>query len=229
MSRYISDRKRYGKTIIFADRWYQCEYLREALQHRDVRAGAVYSFVAIDRGGADVRNRRTASEAASENAKALLDFKEGRLDVLINVRMLTEGTDVPNVQTVFLTRQTTSRILLTQMVGRGLRGQAFGGTENAYIVSFIDDWTHRIDWAAYDPLNPGEADDTARDYGKPPTHPTGFHRTGTPPGRPDGFRRQHESRTVQHVPPRRVVSRRVFGRAIGRGASRAGSAVGHGL
>src|SRR6185437_10220310 len=169
VNRYVSDRERYGKTIIFADRWYQCEYLREAFIRRNVRAGAVYSFVAIDRSGADVRNRRTASEAASENAKAILDFKEGRLDVLINVRMLTEGTDVPEVQTVFLTRQTTSRILLTQMVGRGLRGKEFGGTEKTYIVSFIDDWTHRIDWAAYDPLNPDEADDKeAPDYGKRP-------------------------------------------------------------
>ena len=110
------------------------------------------------------RNRRTASE----NAQILKDFKDGRLDVLINVRMLTEGTDVPDVQTVFLTRQTTSRILLTQMVGRGLRGGKFGGTEKAYIVSFIDAWTHRIDWAAYDPLSPGIADDSSPDYGKRP-------------------------------------------------------------
>jgi len=168
VSRYFNNKEKYGKTLIFADRWYQCEYLRAALIRRNVRAGAVFSFVAIDHSRANVRNRRTASEAASENAKTLLDFKEGRLDVLINVRMLTEGTDVPEVQTVFLTRQTTSRILLTQMVGRGLRGVHFGGTEKAYIVSFIDDWTHRIDWAAYDPLNPGEADDAAPDYGKRP-------------------------------------------------------------
>ena len=41
--------------------------------------------------------------------------------------MLTEGTDVPDVDTVFLTRQTTSKILLTQMIGRALRGPKFGG------------------------------------------------------------------------------------------------------
>ena len=41
--------------------------------------------------------------------------------MLINVRMLTEGTDVPDLQTVFLTRQTTSQILMTQMVGRAMR------------------------------------------------------------------------------------------------------------
>ncbi len=168
VARYVSNRERYGKTIIFADRWQQCEYLSEALLRRDVPAGAVYSYVASSLGSAAARNRATANETANENARVLRDFKEGRLDVLINVRMLTEGTDVPQVQTVFLTRQTTSRILLTQMVGRGLRGQAFGGTEKAYIVSFIDDWTHRIGWAAYDPLSSGPADDSTPDYGKRP-------------------------------------------------------------
>jgi superfamily II DNA or RNA helicase len=164
VSRYVSNREKYGKTIIFADRWYQCDYLREALINRKVRADVVYAHIQADPGNADARNRCTEND----NAKALLEFKEGRLDVLINVRMLTEGTDVPDVQSVFLTRQTTSRNLLTQMVGRALRGKRFGGTEKAYIVSFIDDWTDRINFAAYDPLNPGEADDSAPDYGKRP-------------------------------------------------------------
>lgn len=60
--------------------------------------------------------------------------------------MLTEGTDLPNVQTVFLTRPTTSTILMTQMVGRALRGQKAGGTEKAYVVSFIDNWEDKINW-----------------------------------------------------------------------------------
>lgn len=64
--------------------------------------------------------------------------------------MLTEGTDVPDVNTVFLTRQTTSKILLTQMVGRALHGTAFKGTEKAYIVSFIDNWQQVIDWSEYE-------------------------------------------------------------------------------
>lgn len=64
--------------------------------------------------------------------------------------MLTEGTDVPNVNTVFLTRQTTSKILLTQMVGRALRGTKFGGTDEANIVSFIDNWQQLINWAEFE-------------------------------------------------------------------------------
>ena len=83
--------------------------------------------------------------------------------------MLTEGTDVPDVQTVFLTRPTTSQILMTQMVGRALRGPGVGGTEKAYIVSFVDDWKHLINWASYEKLADGFlADETVPRYGKRP-------------------------------------------------------------
>ena len=161
---YVSQRKRYGKTIIFADRWEQCEQLSEALKKRGVKADAIYSHVDANPGSVEARNRRNSAE----NAKVLQAFRDSKLDVLINIRMATEGTDVPDVQTVFLTRQTTSQILLTQMVGRALRGPKFGGTDKAYIVSFIDNWKHRINWAAYDQLAPGLADETIPEYGKRP-------------------------------------------------------------
>src|SRR5690554_8148182 len=35
---------------------------------------------------------------------------------------------------------------MTQMIGRGLRGPKAGGTKDAYIVSFIDDWQNKISW-----------------------------------------------------------------------------------
>jgi ATP-dependent helicase IRC3 len=139
---YINNKSEYGKTIIFADRWWQCDYLRQNLKKREVRADVVYSHIDADPGSAEARNKR----ALDENAVVLNRFRNNELDVLINVRMLTEGTDVPNVKTVFLTRQTTSQVLITQMVGRALRGPAFGGTDEAYIVSFIDEWKQMIDW-----------------------------------------------------------------------------------
>ncbi len=153
---YLQNKERYGKTIIFADRWFQCEQLREMLEANGVRTGVMYSHIDADPGSAAARNKRTQDE----NAKELHAFKSNQLDVLINVRMLTEGTDVPDIQTVFLTRQTTSQILLTQMVGRALRGPEFGGTSKAYIVSFIDNWKHAINWA--DPRLPlgGGLDET---------------------------------------------------------------------
>lgn len=113
---YTNNRERFGKTIMFADRWHQCEEISEFLRNRGIKTGTVYSHVDADPGSATARNNRKSDE----NAIALQKFRDGELDVLLNVRMLTEGTDVPDVKTVFLTRGTTSQILLTQMVGRAL-------------------------------------------------------------------------------------------------------------
>ncbi len=146
---YAGKREVYGRTIIFAERWYQCEAIATFLREKHgVRADSVYSKVDGGASTSDTRNTRTADH----NHVTLEKFKRGDLDVLLNVRMLTEGTDVPDVQTVFITRQTTSAILLTQMVGRALRGPKAGGTENAYIVSFEDNWKLNINWAEYDQL-----------------------------------------------------------------------------
>lgn len=155
---YADNRAKYGKTIIFAERWLQCEQLKEFLEKRKIRTGVAYSHVESLGDTAEERNRRDKTD----NDRDLEDFRTGKLDVIINVRMLTEGTDVPDVNTVFLTRQTTSHILLTQMVGRALRGPKFGGTSNAYIVSFQDDWQQTPPFATYE-LYDGKvsADETA--------------------------------------------------------------------
>jgi len=68
---------------------------------------------------------------------------------LININILTEGSDIPDIQTVFLTRPTSSDVLLMQMVGRGMRGIGAGGTETVNIVDFCDKWSDITRW-----LNP---------------------------------------------------------------------------
>lgn len=140
---YVSNKDAYGKTIIFADRWFQCVYIKEKLIEKGIKADAIYSRIKADPGSAEARNQRTQDD----NKRILDDFKNNKLDVLINVRMLTEGADVPNVKTVFLTRQTTSSILMTQMIGRALRGEKVGGSSEANVVLFFDNWKRLIDWA----------------------------------------------------------------------------------
>lgn len=151
---YQKNAKRYGRTIIFADSIVQCEALLELLKKDKVRSDAVYSYIEGRWGTPEERNARPRNA----NELALDSFRKGELDVLINVNMLTEGTDVPLVQTVFLTRQTTSQIRLTQMVGRALRGKKCGGTDTAYIVSFIDDWKDLIQFAEYSLIEEGYVD-----------------------------------------------------------------------
>ena len=155
---YVQNKDRYGKTLIFADRWFQCVYLKTKLLERGIKADAVYSRIDADLGSAEARNQRTEGD----NERILNEFRTGKdglgrdtLDVLINVRMLTEGADVPSVRTVFLTRQTTSRILMTQMIGRALRGKKAGGGDEAYIVMFMDEWKRLIDWATPASLDGG--------------------------------------------------------------------------
>jgi ATP-dependent helicase IRC3 len=152
---YVKHKERYKKTIIFADRWYQCEALCKFLEKRGVKAGAIYTKV-----------DKSSSTVIADHQEVLEQFRNGDLEVLINIQMLTEGTDVPNAQTVFLTRQTTSSILLTQMIGRALRGSQFGGTDEAYIVSFIDNWKQVINWGKAD-FNGGKDDDIP-EYGQQP-------------------------------------------------------------
>ncbi len=149
VAEYLKGRKTYGKTIIFADRWYQCIYLKEKLKEKGVKVDAVYSHIEASEKTTEKRNRRTPVE----NAEILEKFKNNQLEVLINVKMLTEGTDVPDVETVFITRQTTSSILLTQMVGRALRGKRAGAKPNkdvANIVFFVDNWSHILNFASPD-------------------------------------------------------------------------------
>ncbi len=66
------------------------------------------------------------------------DFREGRIRVLCNCEVLTTGFDAPRVSHVFVARPTLSGVLYQQMVGRGLRGPQFGGTESCEIYDCED-------------------------------------------------------------------------------------------
>ena len=92
----------------------------------------------------------------ADNERKIEAYRNGEIQVLINVNILTEGTDLPKTHTVFLTRPTVSTTLMTQMVGRALRGLKAGGTKEAYIVSFVDDWNDKIAWVNPETLTEAE-------------------------------------------------------------------------
>ncbi len=135
---YVENREKYNPLLVFAIDVQHAIELNGLFKKRGINS----DFVA-----ARIVDENTGSTASPrENSEKIKRFRGGELEVLINVEMLTEGTDLPNVQTVFLTRPTTSTILMTQMIGRALRGQSAGGTEKAYVVSFIDNWEDKINW-----------------------------------------------------------------------------------
>jgi len=65
-------------------------------------------------------------------------FREKKIRILCNYEVLTTGFDAPKVDTVIIARPTESRTLYEQMVGRGLRGTEFGGTEECDIITVKD-------------------------------------------------------------------------------------------
>ncbi len=70
----------------------------------------------------------------------LEEFKLKKVKVLTNFGVLTTGFDAPQIEGVIIARPTTSVVLYSQMVGRGLRGTAVGGTENCTLVDVIDNF-----------------------------------------------------------------------------------------
>ena len=58
---------------------------------------------------------------SEERRQTLEDFRDGKIRVLINCMVLTEGFDCPCIDALIVARPTKSGLLIQQMVGRGLR------------------------------------------------------------------------------------------------------------
>ncbi|CAO3622150.1 unnamed protein product [Mucor fragilis] len=63
----------------------------------------------------------TSKTDARTRASIVEDFKSGKLPVLVNCVILTEGADLPRVDCILLARKTNSEPLFQQMLGRGSR------------------------------------------------------------------------------------------------------------
>lgn len=71
---------------------------------------------------AGVRARHLdANTDPEERAGMIRELGLGKIDIISNVGVLTEGTDIPEVACILLARPTKSLGLYIQMVGRGLR------------------------------------------------------------------------------------------------------------
>lgn len=75
---------------------------------------------------------------ATTRRRMIADFRDGKIRVLCNCEVLTTGFDAPRVTHLVMGRPTVSQVLYEQMLGRGLRGNAFGGTETCVILDCED-------------------------------------------------------------------------------------------
>ena len=153
---YKNNQKQYGQTILFAVNVVHAIQLTALFKKEGIKADYIVSSIKDAVTGVTI--------SREDNERKLEEYCEGHLQVLINVNILTEGVDLPKTKTVFLARPTVSSILMTQMVGRALRGTAAGGTSSAYIVSFIDHWNEHIAWVNPETLFDGNNEFQDSDY-----------------------------------------------------------------
>jgi superfamily II DNA or RNA helicase len=109
------------RVLVFAASVEQSRLLCAALLHRGANAAH------ID-GETPTETRRAA----------VARFRNGAVRFLLNFGVLTTGFDAPATDVVFIARPTKSIVLYSQMVGRGLRGPAVGGTPVCRLIDVID-------------------------------------------------------------------------------------------
>jgi superfamily II DNA or RNA helicase len=119
VARSIQELARDRRTIAFCVTVNHARHLAHALNALGVPAGIVHGAMPGD-----------------ARAKALAEFREGRVQVLTNVGVLTEGFDDPGVSCVAMARPTRSEGLYAQCVGRGTR--LHPGKADCLILDFVD-------------------------------------------------------------------------------------------
>ncbi len=87
----------------------------------------------------EIRSAVLHSETPPNHRRSVLsDFAIGRIDVVLNQRLLSTGYDCPAVTDVLILGRVSSPILFEQMVGRAARGPKTGGSTHAYVWDFDD-------------------------------------------------------------------------------------------
>jgi ATP-dependent helicase IRC3 len=119
VARSIQELARDRRTIAFCVTVNHARNLARALNHLGVPAGIVFGEM-----------------GAADRARALAEFRDGRIRVLANVAVLTEGFDDPGVSCVAMARPTRSEGLYAQCVGRGTR--LAEGKRDCLILDFVD-------------------------------------------------------------------------------------------
>lgn len=119
VARSIQELARDRRTIAFCVNVAHAQNLAGTLRDLGVRAATVHGELPSDQRRARLR-----------------DFRSGRLQVLTNVAVLTEGFDDPEVSCVAMARPTRSPGLYAQCVGRGTR--LAEGKRDCLVLDFVD-------------------------------------------------------------------------------------------
>lgn len=118
-----------SKALAFCADVAHCVQLEKVFNSRGIPSRAIYGKLTRD-----------------QRAGILEDFRSGRIRVLTNCQILTEGFDEPSIETLLMARPTISKVLYTQMIGRGSRKapgknvcKVIEFTDNYFNVCFLSD------------------------------------------------------------------------------------------
>jgi hypothetical protein len=123
-----------GKTVVFTPNIATANRLAAVMYDKFPHLRG--SVAAVHSKMAEVQIAGQGQATAQDVLRAFCD-RRAKPSVLINVDMLTEGFDDPKIQTVVLARLTLSTNRFWQMIGRGTRGPACGGTHDCYVIDPI--------------------------------------------------------------------------------------------
>ena len=115
------DKKRHGRTLLYLPSIEACDLQVATFEKLcpNIKVAAI-----------------TQKTPETKRVQYIKAFREGKLDVICNVAVFSEGVDLPETQTIFLGRPTMSKALMTQMIGRGARLAPDKSHFN--IVDFVD-------------------------------------------------------------------------------------------
>ncbi|WP_328721476.1 DEAD/DEAH box helicase [Streptomyces sp. NBC_00247] len=111
--------------LVFATSVAHAKVLAAKLKDRGIRAASVDS-----------------ATPKGERRKIIDDFRRGRIRVLTNYGVLSQGFDAPATRAVVVARPTYSPNVYQQMIGRGLRGPRNGGKDTCLILNVRDNITN---------------------------------------------------------------------------------------
>lgn len=118
--------------LVFATSVAHAKVLAAKLGDKGVRAAAI-----------------DATTSPGQRRKIIDDFRNGRLQVLTNYGVLTQGFDAPATRAVVVARPAYSANVYQQMIGRGLRGPLNGGKETCLILNVQDNVANYQDKLAF--------------------------------------------------------------------------------
>ncbi|MFJ5921251.1 DEAD/DEAH box helicase [Kitasatospora sp. NPDC092948] len=107
--------------LVFATSVEHAKYLAAKLKDRGISASSV-----------------DATTSDNDRRARVREFRDGRVRVLTNYGVLTQGFDAPATRAVVVARPVYSPNVYQQMIGRGLRGPRNGGKDTCLILNVRD-------------------------------------------------------------------------------------------